>query len=89
MARRAKAAAVGKGFSGALQTIRADPTDPGPFETIVSTVLGASGRIDILVNNAGISPGSIRADQRRNPLRFWAITPEQGVASSPSTRPRR
>ena len=30
-----------------------------------------------LVNNAGIGQGSIRADQRRNPLRFWEITPEQ------------
>jgi NAD(P)-dependent dehydrogenase (short-subunit alcohol dehydrogenase family) len=35
------------------------------------------GAIDILVNNAGIGQGSIRADQRRNPLRFWDITPAQ------------
>ena len=70
-------AAGGKGFAGALQTIRADLTDPASFEAIVSTVLGAAGRIDILVNNAGIGQGSIRADQRRNPLRFWEITPEQ------------
>jgi NAD(P)-dependent dehydrogenase (short-subunit alcohol dehydrogenase family) len=72
-----KAASGGKEFSGALQTIRADLGDPSSFETIVSTVLGAAGRIDILVNNAGIGQGSIRADQRRNPLRFWEITPEQ------------
>jgi len=72
-----KAVAGGKGFAGGLQTIRADVADPASFETIVSTVLGASGRIDILVNNAGIGQGSIRADQRRNPLRFWEITPEQ------------
>ena len=72
-----KAAAGVKGLSGALQTIRADLADPASFETIVSTVLDASGRIDILVNNAGIGQGSIRADQRRNPLRFWEITPEQ------------
>jgi len=72
-----KAEAGGKGFSGALQTIRADLTDPASFESIVPTVLGRAGRIDILVNNAGIGQGSIRADQRRNPLRFWEITPEQ------------
>jgi NAD(P)-dependent dehydrogenase (short-subunit alcohol dehydrogenase family) len=72
-----KAEAGGKGLNGALQIIRADLTDPASFETILSTVLGASGRIDILVNNAGIGQGSIRADQRRNPLRFWEITPEQ------------
>jgi NAD(P)-dependent dehydrogenase (short-subunit alcohol dehydrogenase family) len=72
-----RAEAGSKGFSGALRTIRADLTDPASFETIVSTVLGVSGRIDILVNNAGIGQGSIRADQRRNPLRFWEITPEQ------------
>jgi NAD(P)-dependent dehydrogenase (short-subunit alcohol dehydrogenase family) len=72
-----KATTGGKGFAGELQTIRADLADPASFDAIVSTVLGASGRIDILVNNAGIGQGSIRADQRRNPLRFWEITPEQ------------
>jgi NAD(P)-dependent dehydrogenase (short-subunit alcohol dehydrogenase family) len=72
-----KATAGGKGFAGGLQTIRADLADPASFEAIESTVLGVSGRIDILVNNAGIGQGSIRADQRRNPLRFWEITPEQ------------
>jgi NAD(P)-dependent dehydrogenase (short-subunit alcohol dehydrogenase family) len=35
------------------------------------------GRLDILVNNAGIGQGAVRADQRRNPIRFWEITPEQ------------
>jgi NAD(P)-dependent dehydrogenase (short-subunit alcohol dehydrogenase family) len=72
-----KATTGGKGFAGELQTIRADLADPASFDAIISTVLGASGRIDILVNNAGIGQGSIRADQRRNPLRFWEITPEQ------------
>src|SRR5439155_23717061 len=43
----------------------------------VDAVLGRSARIDILVNNAGIGQGSIRADQRRNPIRFWEATPEQ------------
>ena len=72
-----KAEAGGKGFGRALQTIRADLTDPASFEAVVSTVLGSAGHVDILVNNAGIGQGSIRADQRRNPLRFWEITPEQ------------
>ena len=31
----------------------------------------------MLVNNAGIGQSSIKADQRRNPMRFWEITPEQ------------
>jgi NAD(P)-dependent dehydrogenase (short-subunit alcohol dehydrogenase family) len=72
-----KTAAGGRRSSGALQTIRADLTEHASFDAIVSAVLGESGRIDILVNNAGIGQGSIRADQRRNPLRFWEITPEQ------------
>src|SRR5271155_4378904 len=72
-----KTAASGRRVSGALHAIRADLTDPTSFETIVSTVLGESGRIDILVNNAGIGQDTIRADRRRNPIRFWEITPEQ------------
>ena len=71
------ATAAGKGFSGALRTVCGDLADPASFETIVSNVLRASGRIDILVNNAGIGQGSIRADQRHNPIRFWEITQEQ------------
>jgi NAD(P)-dependent dehydrogenase (short-subunit alcohol dehydrogenase family) len=69
--------ATGRDFAGGLRTLRADLSDPSAFGTVVSAVLGAFGRIDILVNNAGIGQGSIRADQRRNPLRFWEITPEQ------------
>src|SRR5204862_4806355 len=72
-----KTAGSGRRFTGALQTIRADLTDPTSFDAIVSAVLGGSGRIDILVNNAGIGQDSIRADRRRNPIRFWEITPEQ------------
>ncbi len=72
------AAAAGRmSFAGSLRTLCADLADPSSFETIVASELGKSGRIDILVNNAGIGQGSIRADQRRNPLRFWEITPEQ------------
>ena len=72
-----EAAASGSNIAGALRTIQADLADPASFEMIVSKALSQSGRIDILVNNAGIGQGSIRADQRRNPLRFWEITPEQ------------
>jgi NAD(P)-dependent dehydrogenase (short-subunit alcohol dehydrogenase family) len=60
-----------------LQTIPADLARPESFDAIVSAVLSRSGRIDILVNNAGIGQASIKADQRRNPLRFWETTPEQ------------
>jgi NAD(P)-dependent dehydrogenase (short-subunit alcohol dehydrogenase family) len=72
-----QSAAAERAGGGGLHPIRADLADPAAFETIFSTVLGAFGRIDVLVNNAGIGQGSIRADQRRNPLRFWEITPEQ------------
>jgi NAD(P)-dependent dehydrogenase (short-subunit alcohol dehydrogenase family) len=67
--------AGGKG--GTLQTVRADLADPAAFDAVITAVLDRSGRIDILVNTAGIGQGSVRADQRRNPLRFWEITPEQ------------
>ena len=63
--------------AGALQTVRADLADPAAFDAVVAAVLDKSGRIDVLVNNAGIGQGSVRADQRTNPLRFWEITPEQ------------
>jgi NAD(P)-dependent dehydrogenase (short-subunit alcohol dehydrogenase family) len=70
-------AAADSSAGGMLHPIRADLTDPAAFDTIVSTTLGTFGRIDVLVNNAGIGQGSIRADQRRNPIRFWEIRPEQ------------
>jgi NAD(P)-dependent dehydrogenase (short-subunit alcohol dehydrogenase family) len=69
--------AGGKAFIGRLRPVRADLSDPVAFEQVASAVVDASGRIDILVNNAGIGQGSIRADQRHNPLRFWEITPQQ------------
>lgn len=64
-------------LAGGRHTILADLSDPSSFDGIVATVLRSFGRIDVLVNNAGIGQGSIRADQRRNPIRFWEITPEQ------------
>jgi len=72
-----KGAVAASRLSGQLQTLQSDLSDPASFDRIVAAVLGAAGRIDILVNNAGIGQGSIRADQRRNPLRFWDITPAQ------------
>jgi NAD(P)-dependent dehydrogenase (short-subunit alcohol dehydrogenase family) len=65
-----------EGAPGVVHPIHADLSDPTVFEAIVALVLGRLRRLDILVNNAGIGQGSIRADQRTNPLRFWEITPE-------------
>jgi NAD(P)-dependent dehydrogenase (short-subunit alcohol dehydrogenase family) len=48
-----KATTGGKGFAGELQTIRADLADPASFDAIISTVLGASGRIVTLTTSLG------------------------------------
>jgi NAD(P)-dependent dehydrogenase (short-subunit alcohol dehydrogenase family) len=61
----------------ALHVIGADLADPDSFDRIVADALGRFGRIDVLVNNAGIGQSGVRADQRRNPIRFWEATPEQ------------
>ncbi len=63
--------------AGTMQTVPADLARPDAFDAVVSAVLGRFGKIDVLVNNAGIGQASIKADQRRNPLRFWEVTPEQ------------
>jgi NAD(P)-dependent dehydrogenase (short-subunit alcohol dehydrogenase family) len=62
---------------GGIKQVAADLSKPASFDMIVAEALGAFGRIDVLVNNAGIGQAGIRADQRRNPLRFWEVTPEQ------------
>src|ERR1700759_3955110 len=69
--------ATGHGKPATLQTIPADISRHESFDMIVSTVLSRFGKIDVLVNNAGIGQASIKADQRRNPLRFWEVSPDQ------------
>lgn len=71
------AAASASGLAGKFIAHPADLAQPDSFETIAQAALGISGRIDILVNNAGVGQPSVRADQRRNPIRFWEATPEQ------------
>jgi NAD(P)-dependent dehydrogenase (short-subunit alcohol dehydrogenase family) len=72
-----KEAAAARRIAGALHPFAADLSEPAAFDRVVRAALDAGGHIDILVNNAGIGQGSVRADQRRNPLRFWEVTPEQ------------
>jgi NAD(P)-dependent dehydrogenase (short-subunit alcohol dehydrogenase family) len=71
------AAASERQARGSLHAICADLADPEAFGRIVATVLGRCGRVDVLVNNAGIGQSGVRADQQRNPIRFWEATPEQ------------
>ena len=84
-----EAAASASNIGGALRTIQADLADAASFDMIVSKALGQAGRIDILVNNAGIGQGSIRADQRRNPLRFGRSRLSNGAGLLRSMRPHR
>ncbi len=62
---------------GRFMPIRADLAEPGACDGAVNEAERALGRIDVLVNNAGTGQGAVRPDQRRNPIRFWEITPEQ------------
>ena len=64
-------------LAGRLTLIEADLSDPSACEKSAREAVRALGRIDVLVNNAGVGQGSVRADQRRNPIRFWELTPEQ------------
>ena len=70
------------GPAGSVLTVPADLAQPEAFDRIVTAALERFGRIDVLVNNAGIGQASVRADQRRNPIRFWEATPASGAASS-------
>ena len=65
------------GTPGSVLPLPADLTQPEAFDRIVAAALEKFGRIDVLINNAGIGQASVRADQRRNPIRFWEATPDQ------------
>jgi NAD(P)-dependent dehydrogenase (short-subunit alcohol dehydrogenase family) len=65
------------GTAGSVLPMAADLAQPEAFDRIVTATLERFGRIDVLVNNAGIGQASVRADQRRNPIRFWEATPDQ------------
>ena len=60
-----------------IKPLVADLAQPASFDTIAAETIGAFSRIDVLINNAGIGQAAIRDDQRRNPIRFWEVTPEQ------------
>jgi NAD(P)-dependent dehydrogenase (short-subunit alcohol dehydrogenase family) len=60
-----------------IKPVAVDLAQASSFDRVVSETMGAFGRIDVLVNNAGIGQAAIRSDQRRTPLRFWEVTPEQ------------
>ncbi len=60
-----------------IKPVAADLAQADSFDRIVAETLSAFGRIDVLINNAGIGQAAIRDDQRRNPIRFWEVTPEQ------------
>ena len=60
-----------------IHTLAADLARPDAFATIVNTALARFHRIDVLVNNAGIGQAGVRADARRDPIRFWQVTPDQ------------
>jgi len=62
---------------GSIMPLPADLTQPDVFERIPAVAVKEFGRIDVLVNNAGIGQSSVRADQRRNPIRLWEVPPEQ------------
>ena len=70
-------AASAAGFAGKFVAHPADLSQADSFDTIANAALANTGRIDILVNNAGVGQASIKADQRRDPIRFWETTPEQ------------
>ena len=70
-------AAMAPATSDSILALLADLMEPDVFDRIVAVTLEKFGRIDVLINNAGIGQASVRADQRRNPIRFWDATPEQ------------
>ena len=75
------AQALGKlqapGGGGSIMPLPTDLAQPDVFERIPAAAVKEFGRVDVLVNNAGIGQSSVRADQRRNPIRLWEVPPEQ------------
>ena len=75
------APALGKlqapGGGGSIMPLPADLAQPDVFERIPAAAVKEFGRVDVLVNNAGIGQSSVRADQRRHPIRLWEVPPEQ------------
>jgi NAD(P)-dependent dehydrogenase (short-subunit alcohol dehydrogenase family) len=65
------------GGGGSILPLAADLAQPDVFERIPAAAVRQFGRIDVLVNNAGIGQSSVRADQRRRPIRLWEVPPEQ------------
>jgi len=75
------AQALGKlpapGGGGSIMPLPTDLAQADVFERIPAAAVKEFGRVDVLVNNAGIGQSSVRADQRRNPIRLWEVPPEQ------------
>src|SRR6185312_440850 len=69
--------AAAEGRPGRVEPFAADLAQPDSFAAIADAAMQRLGQIDVLVNNAGIGQSSIRADQRRKPIRFWEAAPEQ------------
>ncbi len=69
--------AAASGKPGTVITLEADLSQPDSFDRIVTEALKPTGRIDVLLNVAGVGQAAVKADQRRNPIRAWEITPEQ------------
>lgn len=59
-----------------LAVMQADLTQEPVIADILAATLKQFGRVDILVNNAGIGQGTIRADNWKNPIRFWEVSPD-------------
>jgi NAD(P)-dependent dehydrogenase (short-subunit alcohol dehydrogenase family) len=68
--RLATPASLSKPKAGAV-TVRADVSDPGDCNAVVTLAINEFGRVDILVNNAGV--GTAVAATRETPEQFRAV----------------
>jgi NAD(P)-dependent dehydrogenase (short-subunit alcohol dehydrogenase family) len=64
-------------LKGTVVPVIADLAQPDSFAHIAGTALIKFGRVDALVNNAGIGQAALRANARREPIRFWETTHAQ------------